>query len=132
IHDATAREVDRDTFFRTKESGGTIISSAYKKAVEILEAEYPVDEWNVYCFHFSDGDNWSNQDNNDCIELLREYILPRSNLFGYGQVDSPYGSGLFIKELEKELPDEERLITSRILDRDHIVESIKDFLGKGR
>jgi sporulation protein YhbH len=132
IHDATAKEVDRDTFFRTKESGGTIISSAYKKAVEILEAEYPIDDWNVYCFHFSDGDNWSNQDNNDCIQILREYVLPRSNLFGYGQVESPYGSGLFIKELEKELTDEERLVTSRIPDRDHIVESIKDFLGKGR
>jgi uncharacterized sporulation protein YeaH/YhbH (DUF444 family) len=30
IHDATAKEVDRDTFFRTRESGGTMISSVYK------------------------------------------------------------------------------------------------------
>lgn len=132
IHDATAKEVERDTFFRTKESGGTIISSAYKKAVEILEAEYPIEEWNVYCFHFSDGDNWSNQDNKDCIELLRDYLLPRSNLFGYGQVESPYGSGQFIKELEKELADDDRLLTSRIPDRESIIDSIKDFLGKGR
>jgi sporulation protein YhbH len=132
IHDATAQEVDRETFFRTKESGGTIISSAYKKALEILEADYPTNEWNVYCFHFSDGDNWSNQDNKDCVELLREYIFPRCNLFGYGQVESPYGSGQFIRELEKELPDEETLITSRIPDREHIVDSIRDFLGKGR
>lgn len=132
IHDATAQEVNRDTFFRTKESGGTIISSAYKKAVEILETNYPIDDWNVYCFHFSDGDNWSNQDNKECIELLRDYLLPRSNLFGYGQVESPYGSGQFIKELEKEIADEEKLVTSRIPDRDHIVDSIKDFLGKGR
>ena len=30
IHDAVAKEVDRDTFFHTRESGGTMISSAYK------------------------------------------------------------------------------------------------------
>ncbi len=132
VHDATARVVDRDTFFRTKESGGTIISSAYKKALEVLEADYPADEWNVYCFHFSDGDNWSNQDNRDCVEILRKDILPRVNLFGYGQVDSPYGSGQFLKVLEKDLESEERLVLSRIPDREKIVDSIKDFLGKGR
>jgi hypothetical protein len=132
IHDATARVVDRDTFFRTKESGGTIISSAYKKALEVLQSEYDVMEWNLYCFHFSDGDNWSNQDNRDCVELLRVELLPHANMFGYGQVDSPYGSGQFIKVLEKELADSSGLILSRIPDREHIVDSIRDFLGKGR
>jgi sporulation protein YhbH len=132
IHDATAREVDRETFFRTKESGGTIISSAYNKAVEILDGEYPTEEWNVYLFHFSDGDNWSNQDNKDCVELLRSYLLPRSNLFGYGQVESPYGSGQFIKELEREIKDVDKLVLSRIPDREHIVDSIREFLGRGR
>ena len=132
IHDATAREVDRDTFFRTRESGGTIISSAYKLALEILDADYPESEWNIYLFHFSDGDNWSSEDSADCVRLLKEQLIPRSNLYCYGQVRSPYGSGQFIKELREAFSQEEKAALSEIEDRDGIVGSIKDFLGKGR
>ena len=132
IHDATAREVDQHTFFHTRESGGTMISSAYRLAWKIIEEEYPVDQWNIYPFHFSDGDNWSQDDTANCMKLLRESLLDASNMFGYGQVESPYGSGQFIKELAKEFPEDERLVTSEIRDKDAIVQSIKDFLGKGR
>ena len=132
IHDAVAREVDRDTFFRTRESGGTMISSAYKKAAEIIEQDYPVDSWNIYLFHFSDGDNWSVDDTLVCVKLLKDTLLPAANVFCYGQVESPYGSGQFIKDLEEHLSDSDKLITSEIADRDAIVDSIKDFLGKGR
>ena len=55
IHDATAREVDEDTFFRTRESGGTKISSAYELCLQLIRDKYPASEWNVYPFHFSDG-----------------------------------------------------------------------------
>ncbi len=71
IHDAVAREVDRDTFFHTRESGGTMISSAYKLCSQIIEDDYPADEWNIYPFHFSDGDNWSMDDTLTCVELLK-------------------------------------------------------------
>jgi len=132
IHDATAREVDRDTFFRTRESGGTLISSAYKLCLEILEGDYPPSEWNIYPFHFSDGDNWSVDDTLVCIELMKRTLLPASNVFCYGQVESPYGSGQFIKDLREHLKDDERIITSEIRDRDAIVGSIRDFLSKGK
>jgi uncharacterized protein len=132
IHDAVAREVDRDTFFRTRESGGTMISSAYKLAAQIIEDEYPPSEWNIYPFHFSDGDNWSVDDTLLCIELMKNTLLPASNVFCYGQVESPYGSGQFIKDLREHLTGDERLITSEIRDRDAIVSSIRDFLGKGK
>ena len=132
IHDAVAREVDRDTFFRTRESGGTMISSAYKKAAELIEQNYPAESWNIYLFHFSDGDNWSVDDTLVCVKLLQDKLLPAANIFCYGQVESPYGSGQFIKDLEEHLKDHEKLITSEIADRDAIVDSIKDFLGKGR
>ncbi len=131
IHDATAREVDRNTFFRTRESGGTMISSAYKLAEQILAEEYAVEEWNVYLFHFSDGDNWSVDDTTDCMNVLRDSLLPRSNLFCYGQVESPYGSGQFIKDLTQHFEEHERVTTSEIKNRDEIYDSIKDFLGKG-
>ncbi|NRA33654.1 MAG: DUF444 family protein [Polyangiaceae bacterium] len=132
IHDAVAREVDRDTFFHTRESGGTMISSAYRLCEQLIDDHYPADEWNIYPFHFSDGDNWSMDDTLSCIEILKKSILPRSNMFAYGQVESPYGSGQFIKDLREHFREDERVVTSEIQDKDGIVGSIKDFLGKGR
>jgi uncharacterized protein len=132
IHDASAKEVDEETFFRTRESGGTLISSAYTLAQKMIDEEYPTEEWNIYPFHFSDGDNWSGEDTRFCVELMKEKLLPSSNVFCYGQVESKYGSGQFIKDLEKEFTGDDRVITSRIESRDGIYASIKDFLGKGK
>ena len=132
IHDAVAREVDKDTFFRTRESGGTMISSAYKLCAEIIEKDYPVADWNIYPFHFSDGDNWSVDDTRTCVGILKEKILPVSNQFSYGQVESPYGSGQFIKDLREKLKDHEKMALSEIKNKDAIYTSIKDFLGTGR
>ncbi|RKH02760.1 DUF444 family protein [Corallococcus praedator] len=132
IHDAVAREVDRDTFFHTRESGGTMISSAYKLCREIIQADYPKSAWNIYPFHFSDGDNWSADDTRQCIEMLRNDILPQVNQFAYGQVESPYGSGQFIKDLREAVGDTNNVSLSEIADKDAIYASIKDFLGKGR
>lgn len=132
IHDAVAREVDRETFFHTRESGGTIISSAYKLCLKMIEEKYSPAVWNIYPFHFSDGDNWSGNDTDECIKLLKEHLLPAANIFCYGQVESEYGSGQFLKDLTEHLPDAENLITSKIENKDAIVKSIKDFLGKGK
>ncbi len=132
IHDATAREVDRETFFHTRESGGTMISSAYKLARDIIDKDYPLGEWNIYPFHFSDGDNWSSDDTAQCMKILRESLIPQSNVFCYGQVDSPYGSGQFIKDLRAQFRGSDDVITSEIKNKDGIVGSIQDFLGKGR
>jgi uncharacterized sporulation protein YeaH/YhbH (DUF444 family) len=132
IHDAVAREVDRDTFFHTRESGGTMISSAYKLAAEMIERDHPVSSWNTYLFHFSDGDNWSADDTRLCIELLEQKILPSVNLFAYGQVESPYGSGQFIKDLKERFEDAGNVALSEISDKEAIYASIKDFLGKGK
>jgi uncharacterized protein len=132
IHDAVAREVDRDTFFRTRESGGTMISSAYKLCSELIDAHYPASEWNIYPFHFSDGDNWSMDDTTLCTQILKQDLLPRVNVFSYGQVESPYGSGQFIKDLRENFATDERVIVSEIKDKDAIMGSIKEFLGKGK
>lgn len=131
IHDSEAKEVDKDTFFRTRESGGTKISSAYDLCMKIINAEYNFAEWNVYPFHFSDGDNWAG-DTEKCIEILTNQLIPRSNVFCYGQVESLYGSGKFLKTLEENYADSDDLITSLISNKDDIYRSIKDFLGKGK
>jgi uncharacterized sporulation protein YeaH/YhbH (DUF444 family) len=132
IHDAVAREVDRDTFFRTRESGGTMISSAYKLCARMIEQDFPPSEWNIYPFHFSDGDNWSVDDTVLCIEILKRDILSKVNLFCYGQVESPYGSGQFLKDLGDHFDDADSLVTSEIKNKDAIMESIRTFLGKGK
>ena len=133
IHDASAKEVDRDAFFRTRESGGTLISSALHLCAEIIEKDYPSSEWNIYPFHFSDGDNWSTDDTRLCLEILNDSILPRVNVFCYGQVESRYGSGQFYKDLLETYGEEnEQVILSKIENKDAIMGSIKDFLGKGK
>jgi uncharacterized sporulation protein YeaH/YhbH (DUF444 family) len=132
IHDAAAKEVDENTFFRTSESGGTLISSAYKLCQQIIETDYPVNEWNIYPFHFSDGDNWSGEDTRLCTKLLKDFFLPKTNMFCYGQVESKYGSGQFLKDLQKDFGGDDRIILSQIENRDKILDSIKDFLGKGK
>jgi uncharacterized protein len=132
IHDAVAREVDRDTFFHTRESGGTMISSAYKLALELIETDYAPSSWNIYPFHFSDGDNWSADDTRLCVEILQSRILPAVNLFCYGQVESPYGSGQFIKDLKESVGSRENVSLSEIADKDAIYPSIKAFLGTGK
>ncbi len=132
VHDAAAKEVDRETFFHLKESGGTKISSAYQLCSEMIRKDYDATEWNIYPFHFSDGDNWGSEDTRKCLELLDQEIFPRANVFCYGQVKSAYGSGQFKKDLDERFPKDERLITSEIKDKDGIVDSIRDFLGKGK
>ncbi len=131
IHDAEAAEVDAETFYHTRESGGTRISSAYKLCDQLIDAQFPSADWNVYTFHFSDGDNWG-EDNAICMETLRERLLPKCNMFCYGQVESPYGSGQFIRELNNNLNEHENVAVAEIPNKEAIYDSIKVFLGKGK
>lgn len=132
VHDVRAGEVDRDTFFRIREDGGTRISSAFKAAKDIIEAHYSPLEWNIYLFHFSDGDNSSESDSRECCTMLREHLIPSVNMFGYCQVASAYGSGNFINVIHEHLNDVEAVITSRVNSKDDIYDSIKTFFSPGR
>lgn len=132
IHDAAAKEVDEHAFYHTRESGGTRISSAYHVCVRLIEEQFNPSDWNIYCFQFSDGDNWG-EDSEQSLSILREKIVPVVNLFCYGQVESPYGSGEYIHSLQRSFGDEhEKVILSEIEDKDGIFESIRKFLGKGK
>lgn len=84
-HHTEAKEVSEEDFFTRGESGGTICSSAYIKALEIIDRRYAPSSYNIYPFHFSDGDNLTS-DNERCVKLIKE-ILTRSNMFGYGEVN---------------------------------------------
>ena len=85
-HHTEAKVVTEEEFFTKGESGGTICSSAYKKALELIETEYHPSKYNIYPFHFSDGDNLST-DNAQCLRLVDE-IMEVANIFGYGEVNA--------------------------------------------
>lgn len=132
VHDAEAKEVDEHTFYHLRESGGTKISSAYDLCLSITEQRYDPNEWNIYPFHFSDGDNWGTEDTERCIALLKDRLLPISNLFCYGQVRSAYGSGKFKGDLDGAFTGDEKVVTTDIHNRDEILDSIRSFLSTGR
>ena len=83
-HHTEAKEVTEEQFFTQGESGGTVVSSAYRLALEIIAERYPPKDWNVYPFHFSDGDNYYS-DNEDAVKLA-DKMIDICNLFGYGEI----------------------------------------------
>jgi uncharacterized sporulation protein YeaH/YhbH (DUF444 family) len=131
VHEAFAREVDAETFYHLRESGGTKISTAYELIDQIVDSRFPPESWNIYLFHFSDGENGDSRDTDLCMELLRTDLLPKLNLFCFGQVRSSYGGGRFKTDLEEAFPGEGRVVTGEIRDKDEIYDAIKRFLGKG-
>jgi len=132
VHDTEAKEVERNDFFKMSSAGGTRISSAYKLCADVIEKEYPFSEYNVYPFHFSDGDNIGGGDNDTCTTILNERVLPNCNVFNYGQVKSNNGSGDFIDILKAKYSDNEKLTTSQIDSENDILTSIKTFFDKGK
>ena len=87
-HTTTAKEVNENDFFHRGESGGTYISSGYEKALEIIEQRYNPANWNIYTFHCSDGDNWT-EDNKKAVEMANK-LCEVCNLFGYGEITNGY------------------------------------------
>lgn len=85
-HHTEAKVVTEEEFFSKGESGGTICSSAYTKALELIESKYNPTRYNIYPFHFSDGENISS-DNPRCIKLVTK-IMSVSNMFGYGEINA--------------------------------------------
>ena len=83
-HHTEAKEVSEDEFFHRGESGGTQVSSAYELALKIIAERFNPVDWNIYPFHFSDGDNlpW---DNDRCVQLVNE-LMRQCNIFGYGEI----------------------------------------------
>lgn len=92
-HTHVADEVDEDAFFHSRESGGTVVSTALQKMSEIIAKRYPVDGWNIYGAQASDGDN-SSSDRGVIAALLEKDILPLCQYFAYLEVGREQGSGV--------------------------------------
>lgn len=98
-HHTHAKEVDEQEFFYSRETGGTIVSSALKLTGEILAERYPPGDWNIYVAQASDGDNWDG-DSHICSELLTKQILPLVQYFAYVEITTGPHQNLWV-EYEK-------------------------------
>lgn len=85
-HHTEAKIVTEEAFFTKGESGGTICSSAYEKALELIKSHYNPQQYNIYPIHFSDGENLAS-DNARCVELIGQ-LMAVSSMFGYAEVNS--------------------------------------------
>lgn len=84
-HTSVASEVDEETFFRSTETGGTVISTAFEEMRRIVAERFPADEWNIYAAQASDGAN-DLGDMARCIDMLDETILPVCQYYAYIEV----------------------------------------------
>lgn len=84
-HHTSAKEVDEQEFFYSRETGGTIVSSALKLMNEIIDERYPAAEWNIYGAQASDGDNW-NDDSKTCYEIITNQLLPKLQHYSYVEI----------------------------------------------
>ncbi|HEC19222.1 MAG TPA: YeaH/YhbH family protein [Gammaproteobacteria bacterium] len=84
-HHTTAREVDEEDFFYSRETGGTVVSSALELMLKIIRERFPTSDWNIYAAQASDGDNWDG-DSPNCSALLNDSIMPLLQYFAYVEI----------------------------------------------
>ncbi|OIQ08651.1 hypothetical protein MOOR_18050 [Moorella thermoacetica] len=125
-HHTQAREVTEEEFFAKGESGGTRCSSAYRLALEIIDRRYPPVDYNIYPFHFTDGDNLPS-DNEACLEAVQE-LLPRVNLLGYGEIVNPYYRTSTLMNVLKRIKDD-RLVTVAVKDKSEVYQALRQFFA---
>lgn len=133
-HHTEAKEVTEEQFFTQGESGGTVVSSAYQLALEIIKKRYNPADWNIYPFHFSDGDNYYS-DNEEAVRLADE-LIKTCNLFGYGEIgDEGFPgfrrpNGALLSVFNERLKNKGRFIGVRIEEKEDVYPALKEFFGK--
>ena len=84
-HHTVAKEVDEEEFFYSRETGGTVVSSALTMMRDIIRERYPISSWNIYAAQASDGDNW-HTDSPNCRDILMKDIMPLVRYFAYIEI----------------------------------------------
>lgn len=95
-HHTHAKEVDEEEFFYSRETGGTIVSSALNLSADIIQQRYPPSDWNIYVAQASDGDNWDG-DSHTCRERLEQRILPLVQYFAYVEITTGPHQNLWLE-----------------------------------
>lgn len=105
-HHTSAKEVDEQEFFYSRETGGTIVSSALYMMRDIIEDRYPTDQWNIYGAQASDGDNW-NDDSGTCYQVLCDAIMPMVQHYSYVEITPRDHQALWgaYEQVREQFPD---------------------------
>lgn len=125
-HHVEARETTEEEFFTKGTSGGTRCSSVYQLALDIIEQRYNPQDYNIYAFHFSDGDNLSS-DNERCVRLVRE-LLRHCNLVGYGEIEGPYYYTSTLRTVFSKIKEPNFIVVS-IRDKSEVYPALKKFFN---
>lgn len=129
-HDAEAKVVPEKDFFDLSNDGGTVCSSAYELCWRDIKESRPVNIWNVYCFHFSDGDNMFD-DNDKCVKIVKE-ILERANMFAYGEVayeNSDWQPNSTLLQSLKQI-ENPRMMTAVLNEKSDVYRVLQKFLNQ--
>ena len=128
-HHTQAQEVDEETFFYSRETGGTVVSSALSLMSDIIHERYSPDEWNIYGAQASDGDNWQ-EDNQRCHKALVDGILPHVQYFTYIEIGDrdPQGLWHLYQHLERDYAD--RFAIQRVRDNSEIYPVFRELFKK--
>ena len=105
-HHTKADEVDEEEFFYSRETGGTVVSSALELMKTIVNERYPTDSWNIYAAQASDGENWAD-DSPKCRDILVKSLLPLAQYFAYVEISSGKERELWqtYSEIPEQFPD---------------------------
>jgi hypothetical protein len=98
-HHTVAMEVDEQDFFYSRETGGTVVSSALELMRDVIRDRFPSRDWNIYGAQASDGDNWP-EDSSNCHRLLMEEIMPSVQYYAYIEINNHEPHSLWM-EYEK-------------------------------
>ena len=114
-HHTSAKEVDEQEFFHSRETGGTVVSSALRMMNDIISERFDSNEWNIYGAQASDGDNWNN-DSNACHELLTERIMPQCQYYSYIEITPNQHQALWHEYQQVKLQFEDTFAMRQIVD----------------
>lgn len=126
IHHTHAKEVTEEEFFTRGESGGTVCSSVYELALDIIEKRYPPGEFNIYAFHFSDGDNLP-RDNERCLELMNR-LIALCNMVGYGEIEGTFHNYSSLMALYQKI-EHPSFVKVTIRDKSDVYPALRKFFG---
>ena len=127
-HHTQAKEVDEEEFFYSRETGGTIVSSALELTRDIIEQRYSPTDWNIYAAQASDGDNW-NDDSPVCEQLLAKHLLPQLRYFAYVEITKRDHQGLW-DHYSRLLESHDNFAMQHIREHDDIYPVFREFFGK--
>ncbi len=105
-HHTIASEVNEEEFFYSRETGGTVVSSALEMTLKVIRDRYSSVDWNIYAAQASDGENWQD-DSPIARDLLMNSILPLVQFYAYVEITKGDHQALWkaYEELLEKYPD---------------------------